>query len=150
MKSIAKFISNRILKVNDLSDYDNNKLKLELVYQKEDKKISKFIYGSLYNGKQGRKQLNSKTALFNLLNNFRKKFPCPEEMLTKDKRLNKLFYRQLENKDMTILAYQSDNTFKYYDWYIGFDRHDVKEIIKSFNIGVSKNKINFNKIKLEE
>ena len=150
MENTARFISNRILRVNDLSDYNNNILKLELVYEKNGKEFSKFILGSLYNGKQGRKQLNSRTSLFNLLNNFRKKFPCPEEILTKDKRLNKLFYRQLENKDMTILAYQSDNTFKYYDWYIGFDKYDVKEIIRNFNIGVNRNKINFNKIKLEK
>lgn len=150
MENTARFISNKILRVNDLSDYNNNILKLELVYEKNGKEFSKFVLGSLYNGKQGRKQLNSRTSLFNLLNNFRKKFPCPEEILTKDKRLNKFFYRQLENKDMTVLAYQSDNTFKYYDWYIGFDKYDVKEIIRNFNIGVNRNKINFNKIKLEQ
>lgn len=150
MKNSAKFVTNKIIKVNDKSNYNNNILVLELVYEKNDKTFTKYVYGKLYNGKTGKKQVNTKTPLFNLLNNFRKKFPCTEEILTKDKKLNKFLYKQLENKDMTILAYQSDNIYKYYDWFIGFDKFDVKEIIRQFNIGVNKNKINFNQIKLEK
>ena len=150
MNNTAKFVTNKIIKVNDKSNYNDNILALELFYQKDDKIYNKCIYGKLYSGKMGKKQLNSKTALFNLLNNFRKKFPCTEEILTKDKKLNKFLYKQLEDKDMTVLAYQSDNIYKYYDWFIGFDKFDVKEIIRQFNIGVNKNKINFNQVKLEK
>ena len=45
MKNSAKFVTNKIIKVNDKSNYNNNILVLELVYEKNDKTFTKYVYG---------------------------------------------------------------------------------------------------------
>jgi len=135
------------VKINDLSDYKKSLLKLELIIDKEGKHIPKYINGKIIDG-----HINTNTALFNLFNNFRAKFKVSDNMLI-DNKLNEKYYKQFIGKDITFLAYldNKEGKYKYYDWFIIFDKYDIAGILNAFNKSVSKNKIKnfFKKVVME-
>jgi len=138
-----KILNNKIINVIDKSN--NDIIKIEIQYYNKNNVVGKLLIGKLINGK-----LDEGSSLYNAIINFRKKFFTKEKSIVKNK-ANMEFFKQWVDKDITLLAYKDSetNTFKYYDWYITFDKNAVGQILKKFNKAVEKKIINFDLKKLE-